>query len=165
MKEYTQKELEALITVPKIISKKPKKEWQEDRGHLKNEMIVRNKDKDLLFTVFMRKNIKFIENFSIGLIFHPYDGKKEIHLLRCNGPHGDFNRTQSTHPHFHCHVHIIDAIRLNEERNPLGNAEIVSHYRTYEQAFPYFCKRIHLLNWENIIADNTLFDLMEDDDL
>ena len=45
-------------------------------------------------------------NFSIGLRYHPNDGRPEITLLRCNGQHGIYNGSQSftsDHPHFDCH--------------------------------------------------------------
>ncbi len=92
-RNYLWLELQALLVVPKLISEPPRREMKLDRGHWRNDMRLRSVEGDRDFRVFMRKSEEFPENFSIGLTYRPNDGGEEIPLLRCNGPHGEFNRT------------------------------------------------------------------------
>ena len=47
-------------------------------------------DGSAMFRVFIRQNTNFIENFSIGLLYHTGDRMlRTIALVRYNGPHGE----------------------------------------------------------------------------
>jgi len=43
------------------------------------------------FRAFARQNVAFPENLSIGLEYEPQDGQDATILIRCNGPHVEFN--------------------------------------------------------------------------
>jgi hypothetical protein len=43
------------------------------------------------FRTFARQNVAFPENLSIGLEYEPQDGQDATILIRCNGPHVEFN--------------------------------------------------------------------------
>lgn len=65
-------------------------------------------------TVFMRKNVYFEENFSIGLMYQATDEPSSITLLRMNGAHGKHtNNWPQDHPHYGCHIHIATEENLN----------------------------------------------------
>ncbi len=73
----TANEIGRLIRVPKIIvSKTPKNAYEELHGHkrcglqLRPELHARDVD---TFSVFVRQNTEFLENFSIGLRYHASD--------------------------------------------------------------------------------------------
>lgn len=54
---------------------------QLSNKHYRNGMKLKSTDGELEFSVFMRKNEMFHENFSIGLVFHPKDDPQEVHLI------------------------------------------------------------------------------------
>lgn len=76
-----------LITEEKIITEPPKRDFKVENQHLRNEFHLTSSDGQRQFSVFMRKHIEFIENFSIGLVYHSEEGA--INLFRCNGNHGE----------------------------------------------------------------------------
>jgi len=71
MKLYTQSEIDNLINCQKIIIEPPPKNMRVERGHLKKDMKLHSVDSKHKFSVFMRMNERFNENFSIGLIYIP----------------------------------------------------------------------------------------------
>jgi len=95
-------EIDELIACAKRIVEPPKKEMQLASGHWRNDMKLQSDDGKYDFSVFMRKDEDFEENFSIGLIYKPRDIRGEIHLLRCNGPHGPHVMFDH-HNRFHIH--------------------------------------------------------------
>ena len=132
---YTQEEIDALITIPKLIVEPPKKEFRSDRGHKRNGMRLQSLDGKAEFTVFMRINEDFPENFSIGLEHSPRDERGTILLLRCNGPHGEFIGSPGRpHPHFLHHVHRADAANLDGGLRGETNPQATDAYATYEEA-------------------------------
>jgi hypothetical protein len=90
VKIYSQEEIDRLIACPKIVTEPPKRDMKSQRGHRRNNMLLRSEEGGLEFSVFMRINEDFNENFSIGLNYSPRDERGTVCLLRCNGPHGDF---------------------------------------------------------------------------
>jgi hypothetical protein len=60
---------------------------KKERGHWKKSFGLESEDGDHRFTVFIRYNDEFNENFSVGLVYNPRERRGEILLLRCNGPH------------------------------------------------------------------------------
>ena len=100
MKNYSQGEIDGLITCKKRITDPPRKEMKADRGSLRNDMQLESLDGKMEFAVFMRINERFPENFSIGLNFIPRDEPGSFCLLRYNGPHGEHVNTpiEEDHP-------------------------------------------------------------------
>ena len=95
--------------------------------------------------MFMRKNEDFPENFSIGLIYNPHDGQGEITLFRCNGKHGDFNKSfDPSHPHsdYHTHRAAEDAIETGQaaEKDAVPTTEFAS----FEEGLQFFLKEVNL---------------------
>ena len=88
MKHWTQAELDALVTCRKLTLDPPRKSMREESGSLRNEAMLESVDCLFTFRVFIRQNVKFPENFSVGMDFVPRDEPGSVCLLRCNGPHG-----------------------------------------------------------------------------
>lgn len=102
MKTNTDEEIQELIVMPKRITVRPNKQMQLVYKHFKNNMKLESTDGQFNFSVFMRKNEAFHENFSIGLVYHSKVDAKELHLLRINGPHGPHALFEH---HDRCHIH------------------------------------------------------------
>lgn len=60
---FSNEEIEELIASPKRIIEPPKKEIQLQKGHWRNDMKLHSDDGEYDFSVFMRKNEDFEENF------------------------------------------------------------------------------------------------------
>lgn len=123
----------------------PAREFKEDRGHMKKNFTLSSLDDSFLFRAFIRFNIKFPENFSIGLDFNPKDEKGTICLLRCNGSHGE-NKQIPLHESFHIHKATADTI--NSGVKPESNVEKTEEYASMDGAIQYFVNYINL-NQEN----------------
>jgi hypothetical protein len=143
---FSQNELEEQITCPKEVSEPPRREMKLDGAHWRNDakLVASNAVKGE-FAIFMRKSEDFPENFSIGLIYSPHDGRGEIILFRCNGKHGDFNRSfDPTHPHFDYHVHRASEDAIEAGQAPEKSAVKTAGFAPYEEALQFFVKEIGL---------------------
>jgi len=140
-RRYTQEEIDELIACPKAVSDPPRKEMKQDRGHFRNDMRLKSTDEKFEFRAFMRRSEDFPENFSIGLAFLPKDGTGELILLRCNGPHGDFNDAfDPAHPHFDFHVHRASAAMIEAGLRAEKSATVTRDFASYEEALQYFVR-------------------------
>ena len=138
-RRYSQEEIEELIACPKTVSEPPRRDMKQDRGHFRNDMRLKSTDEKFEFRAFMRRSEDFPENFSIGLAFLPKDGTGELVLLRCNGPHGDFNDAiDPAHPHFDFHVHRASAAMIEAGLRAEKSATINRDFASYEEALQYF---------------------------
>lgn len=153
-RNYNSVELQALLVVSKSISEPPRREMKLDRGSWRNDMRLKSVEGDDDFRVFMRRNQKFPENFSIGLAYRPKDGTEEITLLRCNGPHGAFNSTfDPAHPHYSYHVHRATEETIASGARPESYAEICSEFASYEEALQYFIRVVNVGDAEEYFPD------------
>lgn len=101
MDQINQKQIEDLIVCDKKIITPPHSTMQERQGSYRNDMVLESLDGKHEFYVFMRKNVAFEENYSVGLVLLTNDGPR-VNLYRCNGPHGPTNF--SNNPHFNYHI-------------------------------------------------------------
>lgn len=84
MAEFTQSEIDHLISCPKEILEAPYRELKLVGADWRNGAKLGALDGTKgAFLVFMRKNDDFPENFSIGLKYNAGDGRGEITLIRC----------------------------------------------------------------------------------
>lgn len=147
MNKYSRKQLEDLISCPKVITDPPKKAMYLDRGHWRNGMRLQSADGKYEFSAFMRKNRDFEENFSIGLTYFPKDGTPEITLLRCNGPHGDVvDSPLDPHPHSEHHIHVAKAENIEAGFEPEKGGMITEQYATFEDALGFFLGKCNIVN-------------------
>ena len=85
------------------------------------------------------------ENFSIGLIYFPKDIRGEIHLLRCNGPHGP-HVLFDHHDRFHIHKANPDNLALGIKAERTAN--ITKEYASFQDALGFFLKRCNIKDVE-----------------
>lgn len=153
-RSYTQKEIDDLIACAKTVSDPPKKEMKRDRGHLRNDLALTSTDGESEFRVFLRQNEDFPESFSIGLVYTPRDGTGEVTLLRCNGPHGDYNQSfDPAHPHSDYHVHRASAEMIESGLRPEARAASTKDYASFEQALSFFLKATNITDAEHHFKD------------
>lgn len=143
MKFYTDDEIKKLIETPKRITVRPQKQMQLVYKHYRNNLKLESTNGQFNFSVFMRKNEDFHENFSIGLVYHPTDDPREIHLLRCNGTHGPH---QLFSHHEKCHLHIAKEANIREGLKEDREAFITGEYSTSEDALIFFLKKCNIIN-------------------
>ncbi len=144
---YNDNDIKALIGCAKDISEPPKKDMRLVGADWRNEMkLVASNDAAGEFTVFMRQSEDFPENFSIGLVFHPNDGRGEITLLRCNGQHGVYNggSGDANHPHWDYHIHTASEIAQDVGERAEKIAEKTVEYASFDEALQYFVKVVNL---------------------
>jgi len=145
VKAYSQQDIERLITCAKEISDPPRKEMRAERGSQRNDMRLRSREGDLEFSVFMRINDDFPENFSIGLEFRPQDEPGSICLLRCNGPHGEFVGGPQS-PHFLPHIHRARPENIEAGLRAERGGEPTDAYASYLEALRYFLRIVNVTN-------------------
>ncbi len=138
---YTDKFITDLLNCEKQIVDPPTREYKEERGQLKKNFTLQSSDGNFSFYGFVRGNVYFKENFSIGLDYNPKEEKGTICLLRCNGAHGE-NRIFPHHSVFH--IHKASAETINSGLKPESNIEKTEAYASLEEAIQYFLTYINL---------------------
>ena len=139
-----------LITESKrIVSKSPRNGYREEGRHRRCELELQSVDQDdSLFVVFVRQNIEYGENFSIGLRCRVGTASSRlVTLIRYNGPHGETSRSPDGHfavPHIH---------RLTAHELARGSTEpqervreFTTRYGTFEHAISVFLDDIGVTN-------------------
>jgi len=154
--------IDYLISCEKEIISLERKEFKIEHGHKKNGFKLLSTDKKHNFSVFMRINEEFQENFSIGLMYNPII-EKSIMLFRCNGPHNHKERPNSEyHQSFHYHFEVEENITYG--LNPMDHSKIVKEYSTFREAFQYFIKHCDIINAEDFFSKYTeqVFNFMDE---
>ena len=141
--DFSDAELEALVSCPKTITSPPRKDMAQDGAHLRNDFKCQAVAGGHRFRVFMRQAVAFPEDFSIGLVYLLDDGS-EIVLLRCNGPHGpvaDDPLSDVVNPHFDFHIHRATEDNIANNRKPEAGATATGEFGTFDDALVYFVQR------------------------
>lgn len=148
MARFLQEEIERLIKCPKKVTSPPPRDFVSEGAHLRlDAKLVSTDGTECAFSVFVRKSIHFPENFSVGLIHNSKDGRGDITLMRCNGPHGVYNAGSgqtSAHPHFHTHIHRATEAALEAGERAEKNAETSTAFATAEEAVCYFMSEVNV---------------------
>ena len=160
----TDEEIAQMIGVPKtIVSRTPMKGYREQNGHRRCDVELRSESVgDGTFLVFVRQNLMFIENFSIGLRYRSDDpALGTVTLVRYNGPHGELSKGGDEH-FFSPHIH-----RITEQEIVSGSLqpqekhrEPTDRYSTLEQALAVFFGDIGVSNldpWFPELRQGVLF--------
>ena len=147
MKTWIQTELDELISCPKQVVDPPRKEMRSERGHQRNDMTACSQEGKRRFSVFMRVNERFPENFSIGLIYDIKEEPGDIALLRCNGKHGEHDNTplDDQLPHFGYHIHRARADVINAGLAPEKFAELTGAYASFPEALHHFLRLANIV--------------------
>lgn len=144
----TEQDIERLISCKKVVSKTPPKELKKDGQQLRGEFELESQEDNYSFEVKIRKHIKFIENFSIVLVYRdPEHGA--ITLLRCNGNHNQtILKSDRQHQHFLFHVHrmTVDYLDNGQKTDPPFWKE-VKEYASYEQALFWFFQQCKVMDF------------------
>lgn len=147
MADYSQTDLDNLLTCEKEIVVAPKRDFVIVNASKRKDMRVAATD-GRLFSVFMRINEDFEECFSIGLLYLPSSGSS-VTLLRCNGPHGGFAKSLTElHPHFGFHVHKASEESVREGRDAVGT--LTKEYGDYAGALKFFLKTVNI-KWNDSV--------------
>ncbi|MCY4082081.1 MAG: hypothetical protein OXF54_17695 [Caldilineaceae bacterium] len=96
----TDQQIQELLGIPKTISEKtPAKGYKEENNQRRCDLELEAKSDDgVRFSVFIRQNSKFIENFSIGLCYQTnLKSPGTVTLVRYNGAHGESSRHLDGH--------------------------------------------------------------------
>ena len=138
----TNDDIHNLISLPKVIERKdPAREYHEADGHRRCSLKLRAKSESgETFGVFVRQNVRFTANFSVGLTYFTGDSQMgRITLVRYNGPHGEYS--QAPDGHFAApHIHRIteDEIDSGSYQPQERHREITDRYTTFDQALRVF---------------------------
>ena len=137
----TQQRIQKLIEVPKtIVRRRPSHGYREENGNRRCDLELRSYGQDdSTFAVFIRQNLQFAENFSIGLRYRADLPLGAITLVRYNGSHGETSRAPDGH-YAQAHIH-----RITEQELASGSTQpqerdrtITQQYATLEQALWVF---------------------------
>lgn len=138
---YTAELIEELVSCEKQIVEPPTKDYKEERGQLRKNFTLQSINGNYSFNGFIRRNIAFSENFTIGLDYVPREEKGTICLLRCNGTHGG----SSKFPHHdYFHIHFANAETINNGLKPESNIDLTHEYASIEEAIIFFIKTVNL---------------------
>ncbi len=143
----TDRAIQDLIQLPKAIqSKTPARGYKEESRYRRCTLSLQAVDER--FTVFVRQNKEFIENFSIGLRYLSGDRTLgTITLIRFNGPHGETSRDPDGHyavPHIH--RISLDELKSGSTEPPEKRREMTDRYATFDQALDEFLDEIGVTN-------------------
>ncbi len=100
----TDQEIQDLITSHKKIKEKvPAEGYKENNEHRRCTLALESiPEISNVFSVFIRQNKTFIENFSIGLRYKTEDKVLgSVTLIRYNGSHGEKSRRVTTTNHIY----------------------------------------------------------------
>ena len=138
MADFSQSEIDELIRCPKRVTEAPRREMKPDGAYLRNNA-------KLVASIFIRKIEDFPENFSIGLMYSPHDGRETITLRRCNGKHGDYNKSfDPEHPHCDFHIHKATEAAIEAGLAPERFAKKTMEFASFEEALQVFITMINL---------------------
>ncbi len=150
----TDQEIQDLIRSPKEIKEKiPVRGYKEENGHRRcNLKLESTEDEEVkLFSVFIRQNSFFLENFSIGLRYQTNDRMLgSVTLVRYNGSHGETGRSQDGH-YAEPHIHRITAeeIESGSIQPQEIHREITDRYNTLEEALSIFFFDVGVINYSD----------------
>ena len=154
----TDDEIQGLLDRPKtIVSRSPRAGYRVEYGHRRADLTLEaaNGRGAAAFAVFIRQNVRFIENFSIGLRYRSdAAGVGEVTLVRYNGPHGEM----SVHPDGHYakpHIHRITSAELaSGSRDPKErHRTITDRYSTLDTALRTFFGDLNINGIQQFFPD------------
>ena len=104
------------------------------------------------FGIFIRQNLTFIENFSIGLMYRRPEFKQSIHIIRYNRAHDPRKNIE------HCkkpHIHKIKQEQIEQDtiKAPLMDIQLANNYSTFEEGLVAFIKDTNIVNWQEYFPE------------
>lgn len=147
----TDAQIQELIAMPKrILNKEPANGHIEEGAQQRcNLTLAANPPGNGEFEVFIRQNLEFVENFSIGLHCKPSAHPREITLIRYNGPHGEVSRDPDGHyAAYHIHRITQEELAKGSVEPPEMRRELTDRYNTFEEALLVFFSDIGVSNYD-----------------
>ena len=138
--DISEQQLHDLITCPKEIISKPRKEFLCSNGCRRNDFTAKSSTNQS-FRIFMRQNLRLPEDYSIGLIWECQENQEDIILCRFNGPHGG-NKKVATH--FVTHIHELNLELAKEDVFKESTVKETHDYATFTDAIYAFCEYCHI---------------------
>jgi hypothetical protein len=136
--------LQQLVVCPKVIKGKKKQSPIIQKGSEHYTFNVNAVDNGTWqFRVFLRKNLKFTENFSVGLEFLAPVGDT-ICLVRFNGDHEHRNQVKDKASFRGFHIHEATEEALSQGIKAENFASLTTAYTTFEGAVPIFWKHVNI---------------------
>jgi len=145
-------QIDALVSTPKrITDRKPAVGYRINRGHQRCDLELESiSDPKQRFAVFVRQNLEFAENFSVGLMFHSgHPSLKTFQLVRYNGPHGESSISEDGHfssPHIH--YMMESELKRGHTRPEPRFRELTDRFTTLDQALICFFTDTSVENYE-----------------
>ena len=153
----TDGQIEDLIRQPKrITSKDPALGYHEENRQRRCDLQLEGTaDGKEVFLVFVRQNLEFIENFSIGMRYvtgNPLFPR--VTLVRYNGPHGDSSLSQDGH-FARSHIHRITEQEMNSgsSQPQERHRQITDRYLTFEECLLAFFGDAGVVNYRDYFPD------------
>lgn len=114
------REVNDLIRIRKLITNKRRPDWIEENRHYKiNLNLFCPEHSEFKFIMFLRKQVTFPANFTIGLRMDTPNplADSSIVLVRFQGPHGGQSGDRKTlHNDFHIHLYTEDDLLHKRKR-------------------------------------------------
>ena len=160
-------DLRNLVAVPKAIVKKiPTNGYVNESGHRRCDLELESSQgpETDVFAVFVRQNLRFIENYSLGLRYRSGDPVfGTITLVRYSGPHGEVNRDRDGH-YATTHIHRLTAQELRRgSRQPAErHRELTDRYSTFESALRTFFADTGVSNFRSFFPELSQLDMFDD---
>ncbi len=153
----TDQEIERLIRSSKEIKEKiPAEGYKEENNYKRCNLKLESTSEDgEIFSVFIRQNSTYSENYSIGLRYKLKDrATSSVTLIRYNGPHGETSQSEDGH-YDQPHIHRITAKEIaSDSIHPQEkHREITSKYRTFDEALRVFFDDVGITNYLQYFSD------------
>ncbi len=150
---FTEEYLKQLIEEEKIIVEPPKKSLKELGHYFRNGFELKSIDAKRFYSVFIRIHRDFRENFSIGLIYKPFE-RESFQLVRFNGNHGESLTGLLPYDiHRDFHIHKITAEAIENGLSEPDKSFVTKDYASYEQAICAFCKFVNIKEFEKFFEN------------
>ena len=161
----TDQQIQDLISQPKrIVEKDPVRGYREETHQRRCDLrLERVSDSALCFAVFVRQNLTFIENFSVGLRYRTGNlAVPMVTLIRYNGPHGEFS-TQPDDHYAQPHIHRVTEVEMSSgsAHPPERHRAVTALYSTFEECMRVFFADASVQNYPDYFPDlgqDRLFD-------
>lgn len=144
--------IEDLIRCQKKILKADRRKMISKNRSSRNNATLSSLDGKYKYRMFLRRSDEFFEDFSVGLIWtNPNEFtsiKKDIILLRCQGPH-DSKQPESFDLHHSFHIHQISVQDIEAHRySTPRHKEVTDAFHSFEEAAWYFSDLCGIINIE-----------------
>lgn len=147
----TDLQIQALLSSEKKITKKsPPKGYKQEDNHRRCDLSMTSASSEgQVFSVFIRQNIQFEENFSIGLRYKTESRELgTITLIRYNGAHGEKSHSEDGHYNKpHIHRLVLGEMAPGSNQPQESQRESTDRYHTFEDALLVFFEDMNITNW------------------